>query len=56
MSAAVVPGAKLLASTTNGPAALPFMLSPFPFALRCEEVTFACGESRAEAKREERAL
>jgi hypothetical protein len=56
ISAAVVPGAKLLASTVKGPA-LPFMLRPLPFGLRdCEEMTLACGESSALASRDERAF
>ena len=54
MSAAVVPGAKLLASTTKGPA-LPFMLRPLPFCLRWAGKTLACGESSAFASREEEA-
>jgi hypothetical protein len=53
MSAAVVPGAKLLAITMEGPA-FPFMLSPLPLIFRCEGIILASEESRAEAMRADR--
>lgn len=48
MSSAVVPGAKLLASTTYGPA-LPLILKPGPVARGCEGTIWACCESIAVA-------
>ena len=53
ISAAVVPGAKLLASTVKGPA-LPFMLRPFPAVPRGVDTMLTCGEVRADANRVER--